>query len=71
MFRPMPFGEVLEVADCLSSDEQELLIAILRRRLVQGTRQRLAADIKEARKEFVEGRCRPADVQEIMREIAK
>lgn len=69
MNQVMPFGEVLEAADHLSLDEQQELIAILGRRLAQAGRQRLAADVQEARQEFAEGRCVPATPAEIMREI--
>jgi hypothetical protein len=67
----LPFGEVLEAADHLSQEEQEELIAILHRRLAQATRQRLAAEVQEARKEFAEGSCSPVIPEEIMREISK
>jgi hypothetical protein len=67
----MPFGEVLEAADRLSPEEQEELIAILHRRLAQAARQRLAAEIQEARQEFAEGRCSLATPDELMREIMK
>jgi hypothetical protein len=67
----MPFAEVLEAADQLSSDEQEELIAILKRRSALAARQQIAAEIREARQEFVEGRCVPATPDEIMREILK
>ena len=65
----LPFGEVLEAADHLSQDEQEELIAILQRRLVQAARQRLAADVLEARQDFAAGHCSPATPAELMREI--
>jgi hypothetical protein len=71
MTRVLPFGEVLEAADQLSQDEQEELIAILHRRLAQAARQRLAAEVQEARQEFAQGRCLPATPQEMMREILK
>ena len=71
MPRVLPFGEVLEAADHLSQDEQEELIAILHRRLAQAARQRLAAEIQEARQEFSEGRCSPATPDDLMREIMK
>ncbi len=65
------FCEVLEAADHLSHDEQEELIAILHRRLAQAARQRLVADVNEARQEFAEGRRSPATPDELMREILK
>ena len=71
MTQVLPFGEVLEAADHLSREEQEELIAILHRRLVQAARQRLATDVQEARQEFAEGRCSPATPEELMSEILK
>ena len=65
----MPFGEVLEAADQLSAEEQQTLIDILHRRLSQACRRLLAAEIQEARREFAEGRCKPATPEELMREI--
>jgi hypothetical protein len=63
------FGEVLEAADKLSLKEQETLIDILRRRLVERRRAELAQDIEEARKEFEAGQAKPASPSEIMGEI--
>ncbi len=71
MANTLPFGDVLEAADRLSQDEQEELIAIIQRRLAQAARQRLVADVQEAREEFAAGRCLPASPEEMMREILK
>jgi len=71
MNQGMPFGEVLEAADLLSHDEQHELIAILNRRLAQAARERLAAEVQEARQEFADGRCLPVTPDELMREITK
>ena len=71
MTHVMPFGEVLDAADHLSYDEQQELIAILSRRLVQALRQRVATEIQEARQEFAEGHCLPASPDALMREILK
>ena len=67
----MPFDEVLDAADHLSSDEQRELITILNRRLSQSIRQSIALDIQEARQEFAEGRCLPASPDELLGEILK
>ena len=67
----MPFGEVLEAADRLSQDEQHELVAILNRRLAQAARQRVVAEVKDARKEFAAGGCSPVAPDELMREILK
>jgi len=46
-------------------------IALFTPPLAQGIRQRVAAEIQEARQEFAEGRCLPASLDELMREILK
>lgn len=63
------FGEVLDAADRLSSEEKETLIDILRRRLIEHARTQLARDAKEAEKEFKEGKCQPATPSDLMQEI--
>ena len=65
----MPFGEVLEAADNLSLDEQETLVGILSRRLVEHRRLELAEDILEALREFQKGGSRPVTPDELMSEI--
>lgn len=65
----LAFGEVLEAADSLSLDEQETLIEILQRRMIQQRRAELAQDIQAARKEFQAGKCQPATPSEIMKDI--
>jgi len=71
MPQAMPFGDVLEAADQLSPEEQQELIAILHRRLAQAGRQRLVAEVQEARQEFAAGNCRAVTPEELMREILK
>ena len=63
------FGEVLDAADHLSTDEKEELIEILRRRLAEHGRQRVIAEVQEARQALAAGSCRPVSVDELMREI--
>ena len=53
----MNFSAVLDAADALSVEEQEALIDVLRRRVADAHRQRLFADVQEARREFAEGKC--------------
>ncbi len=69
MTRAIPFGEVLEAVDQLPLEDQQALIAILHRRLMHVGRQRLVAEVQEARQEFAAGQCRPATPDELMREI--
>ena len=69
MGNPLPFGEILEAADGLPIEDQETLIAILKNRLRERRRAELLQDIREAEKEFREGKSHPATPDEIMREI--
>ena len=69
MGQAMLFGEVLEAIDGLSPEEQETLIEILQRRIVEQERKRLAAEIQAARKEFAEGQGHSSSVGELMKEI--
>ena len=65
----MTFSDVIEAIDQLSQDEQEALIDVVRRRLAEGGRRRLAADVEAARKEFASGQCRTVAPKELVREI--
>ena len=42
---------------------------ILRRRIIEGRRAEIAADIREARRELQKGRCQPATVAELLPEL--
>jgi len=59
----------LEAVDRLSLGEQETLVDVMRRRIIERRRERLAQEIEEARKEFQTGRCRSVTPDELMTEI--
>lgn len=63
------FEEVLEAADKLSLDEQETIIDILRKRMIERRRKELGTEIREAKIEFQRGLCRPATPGEVVKEI--
>lgn len=65
----MPFGEVLEAVGKLSLEEQETLLDVLHRRIIEHRREELASDIWQAQKEFEEGHCRPVTPAELVKEI--
>lgn len=69
MEKTISFGEVLEAADKLSMEEQETLIDILHRRMIERRRAELAQDIREAQKEFQEGKFQPVTADKLMKEI--
>jgi hypothetical protein len=63
------FAQVLDSADHLSSEEQESLIGVLQRRLSERRRIELVEAVRLARKEFRQGRCRPATPNQILKRI--
>jgi acetyl-CoA carboxylase beta subunit len=65
----MPFGEVLEAAGRLSLEEQETLLDVLHRRVIEQRREELSNDIRQAEQEFQEGHCQSVTPSELMREI--
>jgi hypothetical protein len=65
----MPFGEVLEAADKLPLEDQEQLLELLHRRIIERRREELAKDIEQARREFQAGQCRPRTPSELMNDL--
>jgi len=64
-----PFAEVLEAAGKLTLPEQEALLDILRRRLIELRRAELVKDVQDAGREFEAGGCRPVDPGELTKEV--
>ena len=69
MENTMPFGEILEEVGKLPLRDQESLRDILAKRIIEGRREQLASEIKEAQEEYQAGHCKPATADEIMSEI--
>ena len=64
------FSDVVDAADRLSTEEQEELLEILRRRLADRRRAQLVREVQEARAEFAGGQARVASIVEIMDEAS-
>ena len=69
MEQAISFQEALEAVETLSIDEQETLVDIVQKRLIERARQRLAADIEESRFEFAQNRCQVVSVESLMDEL--
>jgi len=65
----MRFGEILEAADQLSVEEQETLLDVLHRRVIEHRRDELALEIEQARHELEARKCQPATPAEIVKNI--
>jgi hypothetical protein len=62
------FDGALEAVEQLDVEAQLELIAVLNRRLAERGRNRIAASVVLARKEFDAGQCQPMTAEEIVRE---
>ena len=63
------FAQVLDSAADLAVEEQESLVEVLQHRLAERRRAELVAAVKSARREFKEGRCRPATSAQIVKRL--
>ena len=63
------FQEALDVIESLPEYQQEDLIDIIRRRLIEQRRDSLAESINEGRKEYDRGEVNKGKVNDLMREL--
>ena len=69
--RKVTFQDVLDMIESLPEEQQENLIAIIRRRLIEHKREALAERINEAREEYRLGKVRRGTVDDLMKEISE
>lgn len=62
------FDDVLDAAEQLDVDAQAELVAVLSRRLAERGRERVAAVVAQARREFAAGQYQPMTATELVRE---
>jgi hypothetical protein len=65
------FQKALEIVESLPEEQRESLMDIVRRRLIEERRDRLAQSIEEAREEYKHGRVRKGNVDDLMHELSK
>jgi len=70
MSRASSFDDALDAVEHLSAEDQETLLEVVKRRLAERRRNRLAAEIAEAQQEFANGSCTPAEPDQLLNEIA-
>jgi hypothetical protein len=58
----------LEIIESLPEEQRESLMDIVKRRLIDERRDRLAQSIKEAREEYKRGKIRKGTVDDLMNE---
>ena len=69
--RKVTFQDVLDMIESLPEEQQENLISIIRRRLIEHKREVLAERINEAREEYRLGKVRRGTVDDLTKEISE
>jgi len=65
------FDEALDIIESFPEEQRESIVEIIKYRLAEERRERLAQTIKEAREEYACGEVRRGTVDELMREISQ
>jgi len=65
------FDKALEIIESFPEEQRESIIEIVKLRLAEERRERLAQTIKEAREEFDRGEVRRGSVDDLLREISE
>ena len=68
MIHHTAFADALEAAEQLDPEAQLELVAVLKRRLAEQGRERIAASVDEARRDYASGQSVPMTPAEIVRE---
>lgn len=68
MSKQNTFADVLDAAEQLDVDAQAELVAVLSRRLAERGRERVAATVAQARREFADGQCEAMSAADLVRE---
>lgn len=65
------FQKALEMVESLPEYQQENLLDIIQRRLVDHKRELLAQSIKAARQEYARGEVKTGNVADLIRDVSK
>ena len=71
MMGNITFQKALEIIESLPEEQRESLMDIVKRRLIEERRDRLAQSIKEAREEYKRGEIKKGNVDDLMHEFLK
>jgi len=65
------FDEALDIIESFPEEQRESIIEIVKRRLTEERRERLAQTVNEARQEYARGEVRRGTVDDLIREIVQ
>ena len=65
------FDEALDIIESFPEEQRESIVEIVKHRLTEERRERLAQTVKEARQEYARGEARRGTVDDLIREIVQ
>jgi hypothetical protein len=65
------FQQAIEIIETLSLDDQEALLELLQKRLIERRRKVLIREITEVRQEYIQGQAKFGNVAAFMAELDK
>ena len=65
------FDEALDIIESFPEEQRESIVEIVKRRLTEERRERLAQTVKEARQEYARGEVRRGTVDDLIRKIVQ
>ncbi|MBW2739594.1 MAG: hypothetical protein JRE64_12270 [Deltaproteobacteria bacterium] len=65
------FDEALDIIESFPEEQRESIVEIVKHRLTEERRERLAQTVKEARQEYARGEVRRSTVDDLIREIVQ
>ena len=69
--REVTFQDALEIIESLPEEQRESLMEIVRHRLIEERRDRLAQSIKEAKEEYKHGEFKKGTIEDLLRDLEK
>jgi hypothetical protein len=69
MISALKFNEILEQIETLSSDDQEILIDLVQRRLIKRKRDKISDNIALAHQEYQSGEVFRGSVEDVIAEL--
>ena len=69
MSRAIRFADLIEMIDRLPLEQREGLVDVVRKRIIDDRRRRIAASVRSARREHAKGRSKPTTPEQLLREI--
>ena len=67
--KTVTFDKALDVVESLPEEQRESLIDIVKSRLIEERRDKLARNIREAKRQLRQGKVRRGTVEDLMREL--